>query len=332
MASFWDDFAAGFVPAFNKSYQQAEQHKHEQALLDKKIEAERASKLGGSLKDLKKKRMEREAMSAQLATLGAALKKRHGVSDETINRLIATGDIAGMQKLVSDADGLVSEYQKTGRTPPSGIISSSIESAVLTPASVTDINLSEFNLGDLDPTEFDTEIFVPGAISAPTPTAIERPDLEDLDRMQKIAVSGAREQASYDLQKINRATGAIQKAEQSGTLSPEDAASAQEDKAFLSRRMVSVKSALDAASGDDPTYSNLISLYGADYFKKLISGYPEFANSPYPDSFTTFMGTDVPTLTNENQAYRMSVHYGILNPGDTVYLQDSDEYVTIPEF
>ena len=83
--SFWDDFAKGFVPAFESSYDRGMAQQHEEKLMDKKLQASRRDKLLGVAGKVAAERAKRAPETTKFLNAQTALADR--LRDEEGNLL-----------------------------------------------------------------------------------------------------------------------------------------------------------------------------------------------------------------------------------------------------
>lgn len=326
--SFWNDFAEGFVPA----YQAGLERKHKEKLLNE----QRAMDLAKSLPELRKRNQERTATATRIANASARLV-RLGADQEAINRLQATGDVDGLESLVESLDKTVAGYREQNRPIPQDIISATINSAVLSPATTQEIDLTGIpsqvrdTLIDMGYTQDDLTYMAPGKISYDTPVVVEQPKLEDMERLEKRVVSAAVNRARQELATISEVQGSLNEmiiGNQEGV----DTDTIKEDLAILSRRAAQITGAIEAAgNAENPVYVDVFKLYGSSYMEDLLQQFPQYRDAPFNPAMAENLNQNVISIPTMEQAERLIVDYRAFPPNTVVYVEDKGETFTVPE-
>lgn len=319
---------SGFWVGFNESLDK----QLDRGLKEKLFNAEKNEQRKARMLELTGKRLERERERMSSASrLNAATMRleQYGVDSEVIEGMRSTGDLEGMEKVIGELDGLTTGYEEQGRPVPTNAINSYLEGVVLAPATVERVDLTGIDLSDFydygytdEDIEAMTTFTSPGTISAKPPVVVEQPSLEDLSRVERMAIGNAADRAAGELKSINRALGVIMKDMEAGG----DQFTEADQEAVLSRQM-QIKEAIDMSQGDNPVYAPLVSLYGKQYFDNILASYPQFSNSPFSPAFTESFGQNPFEVEDPAQAQRL-FRLGAIREGDVIYIKSTDEYRT----
>lgn len=262
--------------------------------------------------------------SEELANLGARLS---GVikDPEVVSKIVGTGNVDQIKNIV---DQVESYYDSFLEQNPDGAAAAS--------QSITDIfsNSYEFSDQSQEPVDLsalegliDAEVLSglnlvqnrPGAAVGPRIAYTPRATLSDRNQARQDINAGYQEMVNIEIQTIAESLAEITERLQSS--SPEinrDALQADQELLINRRRMIT--EALERATGDSPTFSPLVSLYGDNFIDSYLGAAP-FAITR-TDLGPAFVSPPPPTrmtFINEAQARRFK-NYGLLNRGDIVII------------
>ena len=282
--------------------------------------------------DLKDRYGSTKVDSDKLANLGARLS---GVirDPDIVQKIINTGNIERISDITSQAEGFYSSYLE--QNPDAAEAASQqltdylSNTFVFSPASQEEVDfsflqdvLSEEALSGLSATRT-----IPGNIVGAPPVVSPRASLAERSTARDDILAGYREVAGKDLITIQQELGNITRKLQDRTVGAEERAALELDQTLLIDRQIQVESALESASGDNPVFGDVVSLFGDDIIDQYIGQTPvglsrrdlgpAFVNPP-PRIRMTFV--------DENQFKRIR-ESGLIRLGDIVIIGGEERVV-----
>lgn len=264
--------------------------------------------------------------TTEIANLGARLS---GVirDPEIVNRIVETGNVEQVKNIVGQVESYYDSYLE--QNPDGGEAASQALTDILA-------NSYEFTSQTEEPVDLsslegliDAEVISqlnlvrtrPGAAVGPRIAFTPRATLTDRNQARQEINTGYQEMVNIEVQTIAEALADITQGLQSSN--PEiDRNALQADQELLISRRRMVTEALEGSTGDNPTFSPLVSLYGDSFIDSYLSGAPfamtrtdlgpAFANPPPPTRMA---------FVDENQYRRFGPEgYNLVKPGDIVII------------
>lgn len=271
---------------------------------------------------------ENQGNSSALAALGARLQGYFGDDSPIVDRLLGSGDVEGIERVLSNVDegyiraseeGRGDEYLETVRV--------SLENeAEITPSTVgqLDTSLIEQILGQsLDEIglPIETTYTVPGSVSVRPTIYQPSATLEDLNRVEQRIASTAQDRANDELSRLRSASADINQRLQDTNLDPDLEESLRSDLITVADRMASIEGALESARGDNPSYFDLLRMYGNDATSSVLGSTTRRVDpSSLRPTFTENLSRVPIVVTSPEQAQRF-FELGIIRETDTISYQ-----------
>jgi len=273
-----------------------------------------------------------KADSDKLANLGARLS---GVirDPEIVQRIISTGNVERISDITSQAEGFYAKFLE--QNPDAAEAASQqltdhlSNTFVFSPASEAEVEFSFLQgmLCDEALSGLSTTRTIPGNIVGAPPIVSPRASLAERSAARNDILAGYIEVAGTDLRVIQRELGNITRKLQDRTVGAEERAALESDQTLLMDRQIQVESALESASGDNPVFGGVVSLFGDDIIDQYVGQTPvglsrrdlgpAFVNPP-PRTRMTFV--------DENQ-FRRFRESGLIRLGDVVLIGGEERVV-----
>jgi len=257
------------------------------------------------------------------------LRTRFKVDPETITKLYTNGGVDALKSAVDIAvkyDDQFKTGQFTGGSPET-VIGEMLNTAIVTAPEIKTIDWAsiEADLGiQVDEATRElvgSEFTVPGAVDYVSPTLIEKPSLTELDQADKRGISTAESTARDEIVRVNNRLNQLRKKQDTAELSSAE----QAELGWLTERGQMITQAQEAYKNE--SYTPLLELYGAEYFKTVTEFYPNLQDAPLNPAFTTAAQKEitVPSRAVAAQLYAA----GILRPGMTVRNLETGKLIPI---
>ena len=260
--------------------------------------------------------------AAALADRGARLRG-YFPDNEIVDRIISTGNVDAIDRVLGNIESRYEEAESQreggGQEFLTQWLSMAESDYTFTPASAIDYDLTPLNVTEEEfaAMGFDTSFTVPGQIVGRPSVERPRADFEDYSRAEERIATAAVERGNLEMQRI--AAGLAQISENlEGSLDPATETTLREAQQALVDRRMQIEGALDMASGDNASYSGILSLYGNESATAILEGStvqldPEML-SP---AFTENMGGTPMPVTSPTQS-QLLTQVGVLQPGSPV--------------
>ena len=243
---------------------------------------------------------------------------------EIVETIRSTGNTEAIQRVIDDVrsgfieaskDGMGQQYLETWANTiannariteaTQGELDFSLFENVVTPEDLTSLGL---------PTTFNR----PGTIEVAPVIYQPRATIEDLNAVERRIANTAVEQGNSEKQRIDRASARITTMLDNSSLDAETQDALRADLIALTDRRMMIEGALDEATGDRPSFSGILSIYGNSATDRVVSSSPRRIdpNSLSP-AFTELTSRQPVTVTSPDQAQRF-FDLGIITENDTI--------------
>jgi hypothetical protein len=275
---------------------------------------------------------ESQTSSSALANLGARLQGYFGTDSPIVDRLLSSGDVEGIERVLSNVeDGYVAAQEEGRGDDFLETVRISLENeAEISPATVgeLDTSLIEELLGQsLEEVglPIETTYTIPGSVSVRPTIYQPSATLEDLTRVEQRIAATAVDEANDELLRLRRGTADITERLQDPSLDADTQAALQEDLIYLGDRMQTVENAIDDTTGNNPSYFNILGLYGNQAVQDVIATSTRRLdeNSLRP-TFRENLSRAPIMITSPDQAQRF-FELGIITERDVI-LYNGQEY------
>lgn len=221
---------------------------------------------------------ESQTNSSALANLGARLQGYFGTDSPIVNRLLSSGDVEGIERVLSNVENGYVAAQEEGRGADFlETVRISLENeAEIRPATTgeLDTTLIEQLLGQsLEEVglPIETTYTIPGSVVARPTIYQPSATLEDLTRVEERIAASAVDEANDELSRLRRGASEINQQLQRPNIDADLEASLRADLAYLGDRMQIVENAIDDTTGDNPSYFGILGLYGNQATQEVIA-------------------------------------------------------------
>jgi len=273
--------------------------------------------------DLYPRLQEQSAAASELASQVGILRSYLGDSP-IVDRLRSTGNTGAIQRVIASLEDGYEEAQREGQgeayiqawrttlendaritEATQGEIDFSLFEGVVTPEDLTSLGL---------PTTFNR----PGTIEVAPVIYQPAATIEDLNAVERRIANTAVEQGNSEKQRIDRASARITTMLDNSSLDAETQDALRADLIALTDRRMMIEGALDEATGDRPSFSGILSIYGNSATDRVVSSSPRRIdpNSLSP-AFTELTSRQPVTVTSPDQAQRF-FDLGIITENDTI--------------
>tara|TARA_Y100000356_G_C11256936_1_gene290810 strand:- start:1823 stop:2854 length:1032 start_codon:yes stop_codon:yes gene_type:complete len=242
--------------------------------------------------------------------------KDQGYSDNFIAKVLATKNSSVVDTLLNNTQEVLKASKKNNKTIqkiPEYIIDTIEKTATFSDPSVFDIDIDKLQkrfkvvLDDTELEQLNQSLVTPGSatFSDAAFTLTEKPSLEDLDKIEKRALSENLTRAKSDLTNIVNQLGNMDKLTDPISIAT---------KIWLSQKKVEIETAIENYKRDD--VFDLAGLYSISYLKKLMDYYPNFMDAPINPAVLN-ASKKIITVPNGQVASQLG-EFGLLREGEIV--------------
>jgi hypothetical protein len=266
---------------------------------------------------------ERSAAALKLSSQASILRGYLGDSP-IIDTLVSTGNSEAVGRVIDNLEegylaaqkeGMGDEYLETWRTTlendaritgaTQGGIDFSLFEGVVTPEDLTALGL---------PTSFTT----PGRIEVAPVIYQPRATLEDFNQIERSIASVAEQRARTEKSRIDSAIDRISTELRSTDIDPNRETLLRESQTTLMDRRQTIDGAIDLASGDNPSYFDLLNLYGNAATQVVVERSPRQVDLNLLSPAFTEAVSGIPiTVTSADQA-ELFYRSGVIGENDMV--------------
>jgi hypothetical protein len=244
------------------------------------------------------------------------LKDNYNLSDEVLAPIIASGDKTALPRLTEFLDKQRLKFEAVGKELPEEVVNELIETAIVEQPTTKPIDYTEIEkfigreMGPLYKSIIGTETVTPGSVIFKEPAFVENPDIEDLERFEKVAVKQNFVRAQMELELLVKRQAELKSITDNTALN-----TAQEDERdWITGRLVKVNGALDSYKKENIV--PIVQIYGNTYADALLEAYPTYKNMPYNPILVEASAAPM-TVPNRGVAKSLA-NSGILKDGDVV--------------
>lgn len=273
--------------------------------------------------DLYPRLREQSAAASQLAEQGSILRGYLGDSP-IVDTLISTGNAEAVGRVLSDLEAGYEAAQEEGRGEDyiQAWRTTLENDARITGATQGEIDFSLFegvvSPEDLTSLGLPTTFTRPGTIEVAPVIYQPAATIEDLNAVERRIANTAVEQGNREMQRIDRATAEITAMLDDPTVDSNTQDALRADLAALGDRRMMVEGALDDATGDRPSFSSILSIYGNSATDRVLSSSTRRIDpQSLTPAFTEITSGQPITVTSPDQAQRF-FDLGIITENDTI--------------
>lgn len=262
--------------------------------------------------------------SSELAQYGNTLAGIFGADSALVDTLISSGDVEGVGSIVSSIQEGYRQAEEQGRGAEfiESVRVTLENDATIEAASVGQIDQEAFQAAvglSLEEVGLPSTYAIPGSITAPPIVYQPTATIEDLNRIEERIAANSAELARDELQRNQRALAQLTEQLQSPDLRQQERDAIQADQALIGDRMRQIQEALDAATGDNASYFDLLGIYGNSAVNSVLEAATVRVdrNDLSPSFSTTISSTPIAVSSPAQMARLYSL--GILKQGDQVF-------------
>lgn len=267
---------------------------------------------------------DRSAAASELSSQASILRGYLGDSP-IVDTLVGTGNTEAVSRVISSLeegyeaaqrDGMGDEYLQTWR--------STLENdARITGATETDIDFSLFEgvvtPEDLTALGLPTSFNVPGRVEVAPVIYTPLLTPEETNAIENRIGRVAMDNGNIEIQRIDSALANISAQLQSSNIDENTRTLLETSQVTLMDRRQKVESALDAASGDRATYSDILGIYGNTAVEQILANNPRASIDSLSPAFSEAMARQPLAVVSEDQA-RLFYDMGIIREGDLILI------------
>ncbi len=257
-----------------------------------------------------------KAPTSSVSASAEYLKDNYKLSDEVLAPIIASGDKTALPRLEEFLDKQRLKFEAVGKELPEEVVNELIETAIVEQPTTEPIDYTEIEkfIGrEMDPlykSIIGTEIVTPGSVKFKEPAFVEKPDIEDLERFEKVAVKQNFVRAQMELELLLKRQAELKTISESTALNTAQ----DEELNWVTERLVKVNGALDSYKKENIV--PIVQIYGNTYADTLLKEYPTYEGMPYNPILVEASAAPM-TVPNRGVAESLA-NSGILKDGDVV--------------
>jgi hypothetical protein len=273
--------------------------------------------------ELYPKLREQSAAASELSNQASILRGYLGDSP-VVDTLVGTGNSEAVSRVISSLEAGYEAAQEEGRGEDyiQAWRTTLENDARITGATQGEIDFSLFegvvSPEDLTSLGLPTSFTRPGTIEVAPVIYQPAATPEDLNVVERRIASTAIEQGNREMQRLDRASAQIAAMLDNPSLDPETESALRADLITVGDRRRMVEGALDDATGDRPSFSGILSIFGNSATDRVLSSSTRRIdpNSLTP-AFTEISSGQPITVTSPDQAQRF-FDLGIITENDTI--------------
>lgn len=266
---------------------------------------------------------DRSAAASELSNQASILRGYLGDSP-VVDTLVGTGNSEAVSRVISSLEAGYEAAQEEGRGEDyiQAWRTTLENDARITGATQGEIDFSLFegvvSPEDLTSLGLPTTFTRPGTIEVAPVIYQPAATPEDLNVIERRIASTAVEQGNREMQRLDRASAQITAMLDDPSLDPDRQTALRSDLVAVGDRRRMVEGALDEATGDRPSFSGILSIFGNSATDRVLSSSTRRIdpNSLTP-AFTEISSGQPITVTSPDQAQRF-FDLGIITENDTI--------------
>jgi len=270
-----------------------------------------------------------KAPTSSVTANSSYLKNNYNLSDEVLAPIIASGDKTALPRLKDFLDKQRLKFEEAGKELPEEVVNELIETAIVEQPTTEPIDYTEIEkfIGrEMDPlykSIIGTETVTPGSVIFKEPAFVENPDIEDLERFEKVAVKQNFVRAQMEEENLVKRQAQLKSlSENTAGLSEEQKKAAgfdPQEVSWIATRLQNVTEAINSYKKDNIV--PIVQIYGNSYADALLEAYPTYKNMPY-NPILVEASEGSPIIVPSYEIAWSLVKAKILIEGDVVIVKD----------